>query len=429
MAAPSRPVAAWVLYDWAYGAFTTIVSTFVIPAYFTQAVAADPAAGTAQWAAAQSAAGLVIALLAVPLGAVADRGGRGRVMMAAATSVMVVSTGGLWFVRPHAGDALLALTLAGAATVAFEIALVFYNAMLPALVAERPESIGRLSMLAWGAGYAGGLVALGVCLVMLVLPATPPFGLDKAQAEPVRACALLAAAWVAAFGWPAIAFAPKSERAMGWSPALRDGLAALRPVARQAWAERTVRRFILARLVYMDGLVTLFAFGGIYAAGQFGLDSTGVLLFGVGLTVTAGLGVLAGAVIEDRIGSRITILASVIALALLGGALLLVRDRTVFWVLGLSLGLFVGPAQAASRSFMARLAPPEHTAAYFGLLALSGRVTAFAGPLLLSVVTAATGSQRAGMGVIVAFLAAGAWLLTGVGDPTTVRSPSAAPAA
>ena len=432
MAQPWRPadraVAAWVLYDWSYGAFATIVSTFVFPAYFTQAVAADPARGASLWAAGQSAAGLLIALLAVPLGAVADRGGRGRAMLAAATSVMVVATAGLWWVRPEVGDVARALALVGIATVAFEVALIFYNAMLPSLCRTHPERLGRLSMLAWGAGYAGGLTALGLCLLLLVLPATPPFGLNKTLAEPVRACSLLAAAWVALFAWPVTVYGPQGRAAAPWTVALREGWAALRPAMAEAWRDPAMRRFVLARLFYMDGLVTLFAFGGIYAAGQFGLSPQGVLLFGIGLNVTAGLGVLAGALVEDRVGSRATVLGSVLALAALGTALLLVHDRALFWGLGLSLGLFVGPAQAASRSFVARLAPPDRSGAWFGLLALSGRVTAFAGPLALAAVTAWTGSQRAGMAVIVAFLLAGAALLVRV-PATIARAGPAAPVA
>lgn len=141
-----RAIVAWVLYDWAYGAFTTVISTFVFAAYFTQAVADTPEHGTSMWTGTQAAAGLLIALLAVPLGAVADRGGRRRGMFGVAIATMVVCMAGLWFARPHAGDAGYALVLVGVATVAFEIGTVFYNAMLPGLVA--PARLGRLSMLA-----------------------------------------------------------------------------------------------------------------------------------------------------------------------------------------------------------------------------------------------------------------------------------------
>ncbi len=414
-AIPARAIAAWVLYDWAYGAFSTVVTTFVFATYFTQKIAVDPATGASQWAGMQAAAGVAIALLSVPLGAVADRGGRQRVILAVASAVMALCTLALWFARPSPGYALMTLLLAGVATTAFEVATVFYNAMLPGLVP--PHRIGRLSMLAWGAGYAGGLTCLALCLVVLVFPDPPHFGLDRAAAEPVRATALLAGGWLLAFGWPVCVFVPEAARRAPWHRAVREGLSELRAVLRAAWTDAALRGFLIARLLYMDGLTTLFAFGGIYAAGQFGLSATEVLIFGIGLNVAAGMGALGFAFVEDRIGARTTVLVALVALAGLGTALLLIHDRTAFWVLGHAVGLFVGPAQAASRSLMARMAPATARGAYFGLFALSGRVTGFLGPLALSLATAAFASQRAGMAVIVLLLAGGAVLLAAVPSP------------
>ncbi len=408
-------VIAWVLYDWAYGAFATVVTTFVFATYFTQAVAPDPARGAALWAGMQAAAGVAIALLSVPLGAIADRGGRRRAMLAAATALMIVCTLALWTVHPRAADMARALWLAGVATTAFEVATVFYNAMLPDLVG--PRRIARLSMLGWSAGYGGGLVCLGLCLVLLVFPKPPLFGLAAAQAEPVRATALLAGAWLAVFAWPVVVFVPERARRTPWLSALRDGVAETRAVWRAAWRTPPLRRFLLARLLFMDGLTTLFAFGGIYAAGQFGLTATGVLLFGIALTIAAGLGALGFALLGDRIGAKAAVVVSLVALTALGTALLLIHDRTAFWVLGCALGLFVGPAQAASRSLLAFMAPADARAGYFGLFALSGRITGFLGPAALSLATAAFASQRAGMAVIVLLLAAGAVALAGVPSP------------
>ena len=371
-------------------------------------MAPDPVAGTALWATAQTAAGLAIALAAAPLGAIADRGGHGRSLLAACVTLLVACTAGLWFVRPGAHDVKLALWLAGGATVAFEIGFVFYNAMLPALAP--PERLGRVSGIGWAAGYAGGIVCLGACLVLLIDPRPPLFGLDARLAQPVRATALFAAAWIAAFAWPALVFIPVPAR-RGWRVALREGGQALAAALRAAAADRTLRRFLLARMLYTDGLTTLFAFGGIFAAGQFGMGARAVLLLGIALNVTAGIGAFGFGWVQDRLGDRRTVLAALAALVGLGGAVLAVRSLAWFWVLALGLGVFVGPAQAASRSLMARLAPPEHRNTGFGLFALSGRVTGFVGPALLGAVTAVFHSQRAGMAVVVTLLATGGLLL------------------
>lgn len=372
-------------------------------------MATDPVAGTTQWAATQSAAGLLIAVMAAPLGAIADRGGRRRGLLTICTGIMIAATAGLWFIHPTAAYVAPALLLVGIATIAYEIATVFYNAMLPDLAP--PNRIGRLSGLAWGCGYVGGLACLGLCLVLLINPDPPLFGLSRAEAEPVRATALFAAAWLTLFSWPMLVTAPEPPTRLPWGTAVRAGLTALRVTLRQAAHQPGLLRFLIARMLYTDGLTTLFAFGGIYASGALGLDAKGVLLLGIGLNVTAGIGALGFALVEDALGSRRTVLVALTALTLLGGLALLARTATGFFVLALGLGLFVGPAQAASRTLMARIAPVDSRNAQFGLYALSGRVTGFIGPAALGVVTAVSGSQRAGMGVIVVLLAAGGLLL------------------
>jgi UMF1 family MFS transporter len=409
----NRKAFAWAFYDWANSAFPTVVSTFVIAAYFTQGIAADPASGQAQWGWMQATAGLCIALLSPVLGAVADAGGRRRTMLAAFTAITALATIAIWFAKPDPSWALYALVCVGIATVGFEVSTVFYNSMLPQ-VAPR-ERIGRVSGLAWGLGYAGGLACLGLCLVLLVQPDPALFGLDRAQAEHVRATALLVALWLVAFGWPALlALADPPGRKPRWRDAAAQGLAEIRAVLRNLPQQRDLLRFLVARLFYTDGLNTLFAFGAIFAAGVFGMGFEQILLFGIAMNVAGGVGAAGFALIEDRLGSRRMVLLALCAIILLGTGLLLATSVAWFWVLALSLGLFIGPAQAASRAFMARIAPEGETAAWFGLFALSGRVTGFLGPAALAAVTAITDSQRLGMVTVLVFLAIGAAILATV---------------
>ena len=401
---------AWALYDWANSAFPTVVTTFVIATWFAQGVAADPVAGQAQWGWMQTAAGLAIALLSPLLGAVADAGGRRRLMLALCTLGTAAFTAALWFARPAPDWALYVLACVGLATVAFEVGTVFYNAMLPDVA--RPERMGRISGLAWGLGYAGGLACMVICLFGLIRPDPGLFGFDRPSGEPVRATALLVALWVLAFGWPVlVALADPPGPKPGWAAAARAGLREVGAVIRGLPAHPDMLRFLVARLFYTDGLNTLFAFGAIFAAGVHGMSFQQVLLFGIAMNVSAGLGAALGGLVEDRVGSRRMVLFSLTALVGIGIGIVLVESTALFWGLALVLGLFFGPAQAASRTLMARLAPPGEVAAHFGLFALSGRITGFIGPAVLAAVTQASGSQRAGIATTAVFMAVGALLL------------------
>ncbi len=417
----NRKAWAWALYDWANSAFPTVVSTFVIAAYFTQGIAADPATGQAQWGAMQTIAGLVLALTCPVLGAIADAGGRRRLMLLACTILTAGATAMIWFGTPDPGSAFWVLACVGIATVGFELGTVFYNAMLPEVAT--PDRLGRVSGIAWGLGYAGGLACLAITLVALVQPNPAWFGLDRGQAEHVRAAALLVAAWMLVFGWPVLVALPdpKGERP-GWGLAATRGLAEISRVIKRLPSDPPLLRFLVARLFYTDGLNTLFAFGAIYAAGVFGMSLEQILIFGIALNVTAGLGAAGFGMVEDRIGSRTTVLIALVALICLGTGLLLATSQAQFWVLALLLGIFIGPAQAASRAMMARMAPPGESAVYFGLFALSGRVTGFLGPAVLAAITAASGSQRAGMATVVVFLAVGAAILWTVHPPASAKA-------
>ncbi len=407
---------AWCFYDWANSAFTTVIITFVFATYFTTAIAVDEVAGTAQWGLAISLSALTVAVLGPVFGAVADHGGRRKPWLFAFTALCVGATALLWFARPEAEYVLWALVWVAIANVGFEMGMVFYNAMLPDIAA--PSRIGRLSGWGWGLGYAGGLACLALTLVGLVQTETPWFGLDKDSAEHLRATGPLVALWLAVFALPLFALTPDTPASgKPFGAAVRDGLATLWQTLKSVRQHANTARYLLARMIYTDGLNTLFAFGGIYAAGTFGMDFGEIIQFGIAINVTAGLGAAAFAWIDDRFGAKPTILISLAALTLLGGALIVVEGKMWFWVFGLPLGIFVGPVQSASRSMMARLAPEALRTEMFGLYALSGKATAFVGPMLFGALTVAAGSQRAGMATILAFFVVGALLLIGVREP------------
>jgi len=162
----------------------------------------------------------------------------------------------------------------------------------------------------------------------------------------------------------------------------------------------------------------VFVVGGAYAANTFGMEFAEILTFGILLNVTAGLGAFGFAWLDDWIGSKRTIMIAIAGLTLCAGAILMVESKLWFYIAGCVLGVFAGPAQAASRTLMARLAPPELLTEMFGLYAFSGKATAFIGPALVGWVTLWSDSQRVGMATILAFFVTGFVLLLPVREPS-----------
>ena len=397
---------SWCLYDWANSAFTTLVVTFIYAAYFTSAFADDPGRGTALWSRGIMVSALVIAVLAPIAGALADRGGRRRYLILCSL-LCVAATAALTFVRPGQPNAVvIALAVFVVANVAFELGLVFYNSFLSTLAA--PERIGRISGYGWGLGYFGGLAALAAALVVFV-PETPLFGISTDEGFNLRATNLLVAGWFLIFSIPAFIHL-RDESAPAGGVSVRQAFRDVAATARHLRRYRQVVRFLLARLLYNDGLVTVFAFGGIYAVGTFGFSFQELVTFGIVLNVGAGLGALAFGFVDDRIGGKATIGLSVAALvvATLLGAL--APTRTWFWVSAILVGIFIGPNQSASRSLMARFVPAQHESEFFGFFAFSGKVTSFMGPALLGVLSDVY-NQRVGVASLLVFFVLGGLIL------------------
>jgi UMF1 family MFS transporter len=447
----------WIMFDWAAQPYFTLITTFVYAPYFAAAVAPDPAQGQALWGFAQSAAGLTIAVCSPILGAIADAAGPRKPWIAGFGALLVLGAAMLWFGAPG-GSVTPVLIAFAVAAVGAEFATVFNNAMMPTLVP--PERLGRLSGTGWATGYVGGMLSLIVVLGFLaadpqtgktLLGGTPLFGLDPAQHQGDRAAGPLSAVWFVVFVLPLFLFTPDYPGGLPLRTAVRQGFATLGATLGHLRPHRNIALFLAANMIYADGLVALFAFGGIYAAGTFGWGTIEIGVFGILLTITGTVGAFAGGRLDDRFGSKRVILASLVVLICASVAILSVdRDRVAFVIavappapggglyagaaervyvaIGLLIGLVAGPMQAASRTLLVRLAPPEQVTQFFGLFALSGRVTSFVGPLLVGIVTALTLSQKAGMAVLVAFFTIGAAVLTFVkaAPPSGLNAGSAA---
>jgi len=403
-----KKIIAWALFDWGNSSFSAIITTFIFAAYFTRQVAENQIIGTHQWGNAIALSGLLVAILGPIFGAIADYGGARKRWLGVLTVLAIIGASMLWFAAPTQNAVNITLAAVVIGTLGIEIGMVFYNALL--LQIAPPNYIGRISGWGWGAGYAGGLTAMVICLFGFV--EGQPHWLNAATSENIRICGPFVAMWFGVFAIPLFLFVPdQSPAKLPLKKAVKRGLFDLINTLKTLPQHKDIMFFLIARLFYIDGLNTVFAFAGIYAAGTFGMTVNDIIKFGIIMNIAAGWGAALFAWIDDYYGAKPTILFSLCALTLLTSSILLVHSRVLFWALGILLSLFVGPVQAASRSLMARLVPPKKANELFGLYAFSGKVTSFFGPWILAYLTFHFDSQRIGMSSVVGFFVVGGFIL------------------
>ncbi|MDE2889385.1 MAG: MFS transporter [Gemmatimonadota bacterium] len=414
-----KSVASWAMYDFANSAFTTLVVTFIYSTYFVKSLAPDEIAGTTLWSRGVTFSAIAVALVSPLAGAVADRGGFRKGFLLLSTIVAVVATTGLYTALP--GQVLKALLWFAVANFAFEMGNVFYNAFLPDIAPR--EYIGRISGYGWGLGYIGGLLAMAVAMVGFVSPETPWFGFTKEAGANIRATNLLVAAWFAVFSIPIFLWVKQKKiRASRMRGVLTSSYRQLVRTFREAGQYREILKLLIARLFYNDGLITIFSFGGIYAAGTFGFSFTEIMVFGIVLNVAAGIGAFAMGFLDDLLGGKRTIQVSLVFLILATLMAVFTHDKNVFWISGIMAGFFAGPNQSASRSLLGRFVPPEKENEFFGLFAFSGKATAFLGPLVLGELTRTFQSQRVGISIVAVLFVTGGVILKWVDEKEGIRA-------
>lgn len=446
--APMRALVSWVLFDWAAQPYYTLVLTFLFAPFFATVVVGNAAHGQTLWGYAAAAAGIFIAIGSPLLGAFADGRGRRKPWIALFSLLLIAGLASLWMAKPGADNMTIALVLFGfvMATIAAEFTQVFTNAIMPTLVPA--EKLGRLSGTGWAIGYAGGLLSLAVMAGLIVTDPTtgktilgldPLLKLNAAAREGDRLVGPFAAAWYVLFMIPFFLFVPDTHKPPPPGTVKKTALAELWDTLSGLPQHPDMLFFLLARMLYIDGLTAIFAFGGIYGASVFGWQALELGIFGIALTLTGVFGAIIGGVLDDRIGARnVVMLALAILLAGTFGILSIDKSHVlygvevapkdagskpfssagelVFLAFAMVIGIVAAPVQAASRSLLARLAPAEKVTQFFGLFAFSGKVTAFFAPFLIATVTAMTGSERAGLSAIAFFLIAGMVLMLKVHD-------------
>lgn len=448
--ASKRAIFGWMMFDWAAQPFFTVVITFVFGPYFVARMASDPISGQLAWSNVGTISGVAIALLSPVLGSIADATGNRKRWIAFFAVIKIFSLLALWTAAP--GSSVVAVGLMVIlASVAAEFSIVFNDSMMTRLVDEK--SVGKISNIAWGLGYAGGLIALFFVLLCLagdpvtgrtIIGISPLFGLDPVAGEDARATGPLSALWYLLFILPMFFFTPDSPSKMRLGPAVRRGLADLWETLATLSGRPGLLRFLIARMIYQDGVNGLLFLGGAFAAGMFGWQTTEIGLYGIMLAGVAIFGCLVAGYLDTRLGSkRVVIICLVLLMIATMGNISTAPGFTLFGLLplsqadsgglfgtaaerayivyGLLIGLAFGPVQASSRSYLARSVDVEEAGRYFGIYALSGRATAFMATVANSLLIWLTGSARIGMGSLILFFAVGLVLLLATPYPAGKR--------
>ncbi|WCR10982.1 MFS transporter [Paracoccus stylophorae] len=438
-----RRIWGWWFFDWASQPYSTLLLTFSFSVYFAEVaqqhyitIGAGSTMAGAQaqslWGYGLSISGLVIAVLAPVLGAIADTSGRRMPWIWLFSGLYVAGAGGLWLLMPEQPALIQAVTLFGIGLIGMEFATIFTNALLPGLAPR--DQIGRLSGSGYAFGYIGGVVALAIMLTLFqetpngrtLIGIAPLFGLDPELREGTRFVGPFVALWYAVFMIPFFLWVkePRTQRApVRLGVAMRDLWALIRSLRHR----RSLASWLVSSMLSRDALNALYGFGGVYAGTVLNWPVFLVGVFGVVSAIAAALISWLGGKADARWGPRPVIVAC--TMALIAVCLIVVgMDRTAFYglvwpdnpvlaglrgpdltffVCGVLIGGAGGALQAASRTMMVRHTTQERATEGFGLYALSGKATAFLAPFLIASVTDLTGNQRIGISpLIVMFLLA-----------------------
>lgn len=432
--ASKKQIFSWALWDWATQPFNTVILTFIFTALYLvseQFLPADIAAlpekdpvRVAAEASLASGLGLgstiaafAILLLAPVLGQRADAAGRQKLWLGIGTGALIMCMFGLWFVEPRPSLFWLGVALISAGSVFGEIAAVNSNAMLIGIAT--PKTIGRISGLGWGFGYLGGIVAL---VIVVVLDAADWLGMSTDNGLPFRVIAIGCAIWAIVFSIPIFLNVPepslgRPERRVGFFASYKLLVQDVVGLYRNA-DTRTTFWFLLASAVFRDGLGGVFAFGAVIAASVFGFEFQELVIFGIAANLVAGVSTIIAGRFDDRFGPKPIIIISLASMIIAGLAVFFLVDAgtTVFWIGGLILCAFVGPAQSAARSFLARVTPAGREGEIFGLYATTGRAASWMAAGAWTLLIVLTDNTAYGILGIVLVLLIGLLLLLPVRD-------------
>jgi len=393
----------FALYDFANSAFTTIIITFIFATYFAKQIAPNPVLGQSYWGWTIGITGFLVAIIGPIAGSFADRNNKIVFFIRCFSLLCILFTTLLWFSKPSQSYLLYTLLIVGIANLFYEMSLIFYNSLLKDISNRR--NLGKSSGFGFALGYIGGIAILLISIKLFIDTDNLPFGLTKEDSQNIRAIALLVSFWFLIFATPFLFFEIKEKN----KKITKNASVYFSEIKKLVWNKKlsVLAKFLIARMLYADGLNAIIVMGGIFAVGVFNLEIKALLKLSILMNITAFVGAFIGGIVNDKYGSKLVIVFSLNGLIFSSIAILFTSSVSTFFFLAAINGLFIGPIQSASRVVITSMLNKNNQGKGFGLFAMSGKLTSFLGPLLVGTVTFLTDSQRIGFSAAIILLLAG----------------------
>jgi len=397
----------FALYDFANSAFTTIIITFIFATYFAKQIAPNPVLGQSYWGWTVGITGFLVAIIGPIAGSFADKKNRIVFFIRFFSLMCIFFTALLWFSKPSQSYLLYTLVIVGIANLFYELSLIFYNSLLKDISSNK--NLGKSSGFGFALGYIGGILILLISIKLFIDNENLPFGLTTEESKNIRAIALLVSIWFLIFSIPFLFFIIKEKKIK-----IKKRISSnFTDIKKLIWKKKisVLGKFLIARMLYADGLNAIIVMGGIFAVGVFNLEIKDLLKLSILMNVTAFIGAFLGGIINDKYGSKNVIIFSLIGLIFSSTLILFTYSTSTFFFLAAINGLFIGPIQSASRVVITSMLNKNNQGKGFGLFATSGKLTSFLGPLLVSTITFLTASQRIGFSAAIILLLSGLIIL------------------
>ena len=401
-----KKILNFALYDFANSAFTTIIITFIFSTYFAKQIAPNPVLGQSYWGWAIGTTGILVAIIGPILGSYADKKNFTEFFIKLFTIICISLTTLLWFSKPSEKYLLFTLIIVALANFFYELSLIFYNSILKRI--SKTSDLGKSSGFSFALGYIGGILILIICIKIFIDNDVLPFGLSKENSENIRATSIVVAVWYLIFSIPFL-FSLKKKI----NNKIELSSDNIKKIKNLIWNNglNNLGKFLIARMLYADGLNAIIVMGGIFAVGVFNLEIKDLLILSILMNVTAFIGAIVGGYANDKFSSKSVIIFSLLGLIISSSIILFVKSQLFFLIFAAINGFFIGPIQSASRVFITKSIDENNQASGFGLFALSGKLTSFIGPLLVSTITYISSSQRIGFSSAIILLLIGLLIL------------------